>query len=84
VLAHHPRARVLSPFAGWPSLYTLLLDAGVYRDECAQHEMVCSEQKERLTLIYTGQIENNRVNTAATARMLISRLIARSLQSPRR
>jgi hypothetical protein len=47
-------------FYGWASLYTLFLDAGVYRDMCQPHEQVCSAQKEQLTFIYTGQRANDK------------------------
>jgi len=40
-------------FYGWASLYTLFLEAGVYRDLCEPDQQVCAQQKERLSFIYT-------------------------------
>ena len=42
-------------FYGWPALYSIMLDTGVYRNRCDGDELTCAEQKERLTLIYTGE-----------------------------
>jgi len=42
-------------FYGWASLYTLFLEAGVYRDLCEPDQQVCAQQKERLSFIYTGK-----------------------------